>query len=333
MKISVAGSMMHDEIVPLKGRPKESYGGIVYNVVALAETCGREVTIVPICHSGSGDIPEFKKRYFDKYPQVVTDGVVPFPKGSNRNTLTYLTEDVREERMRPVTPPFDFDMISPHFDSDLILVNFITGSEFSLGLLDRIRRDFGGIVAMDLHNMCRRVDESGKLTLRDPQDWTEWIRRVDYLQANEEEFAHLAGFECRNPEECSEAITGILAQGPSYVVATFASRGSLLAYRDTEGSYLVRMPSIKPRVMRDPTGCGDWFSAGFLRAILFGQTPPMALAYATAAASLNCEVYGVGRLGEDGSIEKRLSSGLGDTVNRIQSGWKGEEIQLTQRSS
>jgi sugar/nucleoside kinase (ribokinase family) len=89
------------------------------------------------------------------------------------------------------------------------------------------------------------------------------------------------------------------------------------------------MPSIRPDYMRDPTGCGDWFSAGFLRSLLSGHSPPMALAYATAAASLNCEVYGVAGLGGEDVIKSRLMSGLSDIVGRIKSGWKGREIQPT----
>ena len=91
MKVAIAGSIIHDEIIPLEGEPTDSFGGILYNVVAFAEAFGQDATIVPICHVGTDDISELRARYLDDYPQIHLDGILPHPGGSNQNILKYLS--------------------------------------------------------------------------------------------------------------------------------------------------------------------------------------------------------------------------------------------------
>jgi sugar/nucleoside kinase (ribokinase family) len=110
--------------------------------------------------------------------------------------------------------------------------------------------------------------------LRDLVDWVAPIfTHVDYLLPNDEQMLGLTG-----EGSVDAACAALVGRGVGCVAATIGADGAVVA--DAEG--VRRVPAYTVDVV-DTTGCGDAFSAGFLRGLSLGRD-------ATGAAELGCGV-------------------------------------------
>ncbi|MGW2718686.1 carbohydrate kinase family protein [Streptomyces sp. NPDC001492] len=108
------------------------------------------------------------------------------------------------------------------------------------------------------------------------------LPHVDYLLPNDDQ---LLGFS-----EEQDLVTGakkLLAAGAGLVAVTRGGDGALLV--TAEGTETV--PAFEVDVV-DTTGCGDAFSAGFIRGISLGRTPREAAVLGSAAAALVAQGLG-----------------------------------------
>jgi sugar/nucleoside kinase (ribokinase family) len=108
----------------------------------------------------------------------------------------------------------------------------------------------------------------------------DWIApafaHLDYLLPNEEQVLALSG--------CSEVLEGcraLLGRGVGCVAATCGAEGAVVVH----GEGAARVSAFEVEVV-DTTGCGDAFSAGFLRGLSLGRP-------AADAARLGCAVAGL----------------------------------------
>ncbi|HTU31549.1 MAG TPA: sugar kinase [Solirubrobacteraceae bacterium] len=110
------------------------------------------------------------------------------------------------------------------------------------------------------------------------------LPELDYLLPNAEQVLGLAG-----ADDLEDGCRALLERGVGCVVATDGARGAVVA----DASGVERVPAYAVDVV-DTTGCGDAFSAGFLRGLSLG------LARRDAAA-LGCATAGfvAGGLGSD----------------------------------
>ena len=108
------------------------------------------------------------------------------------------------------------------------------------------------------------------------------LPHVDYLLPNDDQ---VLGFS-----EEQDLVTGakkLLAAGAGRVAVTCGGDGALLV--TAEGTETV--PAFEVDVV-DTTGCGDAFSAGFIRGISLGRTPREAAVLGSAAAALVAQGLG-----------------------------------------
>jgi sugar/nucleoside kinase (ribokinase family) len=99
---------------------------------------------------------------------------------------------------------------------------------------------------------------------------------LDYLLPNEEQVLALSG-----RSQVGDGCRALLERGVGCVAATCGADGAVVVDRARE----VRVPAFSVDVI-DTTGCGDAFSAGFLRGLSLGRTP-------ADAAVLGCAVAGL----------------------------------------
>jgi sugar/nucleoside kinase (ribokinase family) len=108
----------------------------------------------------------------------------------------------------------------------------------------------------------------------------EWIApafaELDFLLPNDEQVLGFAG-----STDLAEAARALLERGVGCVVATRGARGALIV--DGDGPEPV--PAFEVDVV-DTTGCGDAFSAGFLRGLSLGRDRRAAAELGCAAAAL-----------------------------------------------
>lgn len=119
----------------------------------------------------------------------------------------------------------------------------------------------------------------------------DWIApafaQLDYLLPNEEQVLALSG-----TRDLAEGCRALLERGVGCVAATCGADGALVVDRDGE----TRVPAFEVDVV-DTTGCGDAFSAGFLRGLALGRSR-------AEAARLGCAVAGL--------VAQGLGSDYGD---------------------
>jgi sugar/nucleoside kinase (ribokinase family) len=114
----------------------------------------------------------------------------------------------------------------------------------------------------------------------------DWIApafaHLDYLLPNQEQVLALTGLS-----DLGDACRALLERGVGCMAATCGADGALVV--DPEGE--ARVPAFAVDVV-DTTGCGDAFSAGFLRGLSLGRRPAEAAALGCAAAALVAQGLG-----------------------------------------
>lgn len=108
------------------------------------------------------------------------------------------------------------------------------------------------------------------------------LAHIDWFVPNDDQARSLTGLD-----NLEEAVAALRDRGVSGVAATCGAKGSLIV--DEGGS--TRVPALDIEVV-DTTGCGDAFTAGFLRGLSLGRDPASAAELGTAAAALVAQGLG-----------------------------------------
>jgi sugar/nucleoside kinase (ribokinase family) len=114
----------------------------------------------------------------------------------------------------------------------------------------------------------------------------DWIApafaHLDYLLPNEEQVLALSG-----SAKLAEGCRALIERGVGCVAATRGAAGALVV----DGQAEVQVPALEVDVV-DTTGCGDAFSAGFLRGLSLSRTRAEAARLGCAAAALVAQGLG-----------------------------------------
>lgn len=132
---------------------------------------------------------------------------------------------------------------------------------------------------------CGVVTSADLLAPGDP-GLLEWIAPalpyLDFLLPNHEQVLGLTG-----AESVETGARALIARGAGAVVVTREARGALVVTADE----VVAVPAFAVDVV-DTTGCGDAFSAGFLRGLGLKRSLPEAAALGSATAALVAQGLG-----------------------------------------
>ncbi|HEX8631448.1 MAG TPA: PfkB family carbohydrate kinase [Catenuloplanes sp.] len=146
----------------------------------------------------------------------------------------------------------------------------------------------GGEAAARILSYAREhgvVTSADILAPGDP-DLLEWIApalpHLDYLLPNDEQVLGFTG-----ATDLADGCRKLLERGVGCVAATAGEHGALVVSAD--GAWPVPAFSID---VVDTTGCGDAFSAGFLRGVSLGRDPRAAAVLGCAAAALVAQGLG-----------------------------------------
>lgn len=139
----------------------------------------------------------------------------------------------------------------------------------------------GGAAAAKILSFAREHGVTTSVDCITPGEpaWLKWIAdclpHVDYLLPNEEQ---VLGWTAT--DDLVAGCRVLLARGVGCVAATAGAAGAVVVTPD--GDYAV--PAFAAEVV-DTTGCGDAFSAGFLRGLSLGQHPAQAAVLGCATAA------------------------------------------------
>lgn len=123
------------------------------------------------------------------------------------------------------------------------------------------------------------------------------LGHLDYLLPNEEQVIGLTG-----ADELESGCRALLERGVGCVAATTGADGVLIVHRDGAE----HVPAFEVDVV-DTTGCGDAFSAGFLRGLGLGRDRRAAAGLGCAAAAL--VAHGLGS--DHGDFDLRAADAFG----------------------
>lgn len=146
----------------------------------------------------------------------------------------------------------------------------------------------GGEAAGEILSRARELGLTTSADVLAPGDMgvLEWIAgalpHLDHLLPNDEQVLGFTG-----ESDLEAGCRALVERGVGCVVATCGAEGAIVV--DGEGA--TRVPAYEIEVV-DTTGCGDAFSAGFLRGVALGRTPADAAALGAAAGALVAQGLG-----------------------------------------
>ena len=191
MTITVIGHLCLDVIHHPDGTETRSYGGIFFSLATLANLLGPKDTIFPVFGVGKDDHAALLER-LAAYPNVDPSGIYKFAGPTNQVSLHYKNEQERTECSRHISEPIPLKKIRPYLESDMILVNMISGFDITLETLDEIRMDDTFSPQLLTHELLHAYRSDFLLAI-DPA-WN----YDPTLSGFEESFAHGVSYEAMN---------------------------------------------------------------------------------------------------------------------------------------
>ncbi|MDP2210045.1 MAG: carbohydrate kinase family protein [Bacteroidota bacterium] len=285
MLITVVGHICLDVIHHADGSESQGYGGIFYSLAALANIADSNTKIFPVFGIGSKDYPQLIER-LSAYKNVDTSGIFKTDGQTNQVHLYYQDNNHRIECSKDIAKPIPFKKIKPYLDTNMILINMISGFDITLETLDEIRmavREEKIPVFLDVHSLSLGINEDGKRYRRSIPDWRRWLFMLHTVQMNEEETAGLAN---EKPDE-EYLIKQITALNTNNVIITRGSKGCTL-FKD-EHKHIERFDfaGIETERTLDSTGCGDVFAAAYCAKYIRAKDEKISTEYANEVAAMN----------------------------------------------
>lgn len=292
MKIAVIGTVNRDTILFPDGHKRESYGGLLYSIVPLALLAEAGTTIFPVVNLGR-DVSAPVMAILSRHPRICMEGISLVQEKNNHAFLTYRSQSDREEVLRGGVPPLSFEQISPFLAADLFLVNFISGRDLSLETMKLIRAHTAATIYMDIHSLCLGIDQEGRRFWRQIPSWQEWVAQADVVQVNRGEAQLLSGSHVWSEEELLSFGRTVMMAGPSLLLVTLGSEGSLMVTRSGKNIHIQRFSPYPPPAIIDTTGCGDVFMAAFVAEQARSGDAQRASRFANQAAGKKCGLSGI----------------------------------------
>jgi sugar/nucleoside kinase (ribokinase family) len=251
--------------------------------------------ILPVVNLGR-DVEKPVRAILSRYEQVTVEGVRVVPERNNRVVLRYTTGSEREEIQQGGLPPLTFKQIEPFLDADVLLVNFISGSDLSLETFRKIRADTSATVYTDIHSLSLGIDPQGRRFQRPLPRWENWTAQTDVVQVNLGEARLLAGNSLESDSQLLSFGRRLLETGPSILLITLGREGSLMITTSGGDAQVDHFPAHPPSRMQDTTGCGDVFLAAFVAEHARSGDSNKACRFANLVAGTKCGSCGIERL-------------------------------------
>ncbi len=251
MKILIIGHTVEDHIV-FRGIEQEiKPGGIFYSASGFhfLKNPGDEIYLCTSIQKENYKLfsfvyDEFKQDYFsyvDKIPKI---------------HLNVFEKKERHERYENIT-----DKLSVPIEElnkfDGIFINMITGFDINAEDIQLFRRNYNGLIYIDIHSLARGIDDNYRRDFRKIPEREIWISSVDILQANDHEIFTLS--EKKTEKEIAEEL---LCMGPKIILVTKGDQGASLYTVANDELISLTLSAIEVET-RNKVGCGDVFGAAF----------------------------------------------------------------------
>jgi hypothetical protein len=264
--IAVIGHLVWDRLNYADGRSIEAFGGITYNLAAMASVAAYDTKIYPVCYLGK-DFVEKTREYWGRFPQIDWSLVRILKQNQEIHILKYNKTGYRREDNLNLFPQISKANFKNCPNIDIALVNYIGGDEFPPTMIRWLKARYDPKIYLDFHSLAlSRVSKSTRNFRRHPH-WRKYISEANIVQMNAYELATLYPETENEPARIFEAAIQILEMGPRAILVTRENQDLIAVWKD--GQKIIKRAYTIPKVPRvvDSTGCGDTFSAGFVYAL------------------------------------------------------------------
>jgi sugar/nucleoside kinase (ribokinase family) len=289
MVITVIGHLCKD-IVHLpdeKETQQESFGGILFTLLTLANLMSERDLLQPIFGVGQADYDTLVEQ-LKTYKNIDTSGIFRFKGLTNQVHLFYQKDgQTRIECSKNISPPIPFNRIKPYLDGDAVLINMISGSDITLETLDYIRmeiRERSIPIHFDFHSLTLGIDQDFKRFRRPLTDWRRWCFMLNSIQMSEEEALGLSA-ERYDEKTLTNHLMPLMVET---LIITRSERGATVIVQDIHKKLTQKdFEGVSFGTTIDATGCGDVFGAAFLYQYLKSKDSFIAAEFANKTAALN----------------------------------------------
>ena len=250
MKLLVIGHSVLD-FIKVDSEQLISAGGIFYTVSALNRIKYNEDEIF-LCSQFDEETYKYFGSEFEKVNNKFFQKVEKIP----RVHLNLQKDKERHESYENITNNLSLN-ISDLNTYDGILINMITGFDITLDQLMQIRKNYSGLIFIDIHTLSRGLAKDFQREFRLIPDFESWARCLDIIQVNQNELYTLS--PKKNEIGIVEELFGF---GVKILCVTKGDLGARVYYNSKNeiASYFVAAKKIiKPNII----GCGDVFGASF----------------------------------------------------------------------
>lgn len=287
-KISVVGCINRDTVIRPGSPTLHGYGGILYNVFGLSALLGSGVEIVPMCNLGR-DAAAPVLNLTSACTNILTDQIRVVATRNNHCTMKYRRSGERSETFAGFVPSISYGQLESALDSDIALVNFISGRDVTLKTLKRFRELFTEMIYLDFHTLSLGLREDASRFLRRPEKWREYIECCDFLQMNAREFSLLSGKQPVESDLVGFYDSHVQSTGKALLVTLGKEGAAMVDVRRGRARVSFTRPSSLPTVI-DTTGAGDLFAAGFCAGLVSGKSLEACLKLAVKSGTQGCTI-------------------------------------------
>lgn len=266
-RLTIIGTITRDTITFPDAKKVESLGGIIYNILPLSYLAPEGFIIAPVCNLGA-DIYDRVLSYLRKFKNIDTAGISRVNENDNHVYLHYDRKWNQSEILENLVPKITLEQARPFLKCDYILINFISGFDLDLDILKKIRAKTKARIFMDVHSLVLGIKDNGERFYRAPCLWKEYLAAADIVQMNLREMQALAGRRLYSAKDLSKFASIILSLGPDIFILTRGGEGATAYYRKGGRTISYRTSLLKVKDFVSPTGCGDFFTTGFILAYM-----------------------------------------------------------------
>lgn len=276
MKVALIGPLCKD-VIMCQGKRSDLPGGVVYYTGNALSALDVDSTLYASC--AVEDLALLQALSGERIVHLPSSATHVFlneyPKAENTN---YRVQRVLAQSEAPVPAYF-----SCSNDQDAVVFGPLLRQDLSEELLRKFPRRERNILAVQ---GLIRVVENGSLAWRRDDSLLRLCSYVGTVIADVAELLFLT--ETKNLEE---AVSSLGKAGVKRIIATMGAQGSwhYLLEREKETH---KIPAFPPRQMVDPTGAGDTYLAGLIKAQELFQDPYQQGLFAAMTATMKIEQQG-----------------------------------------